>query len=310
MRFFLFILFLSFDALSTCYKESYQYNCYSDGRLYYSGTMQTSNQSSSHDVFKIGNTRVGYLSLTGYGTYYYKSGDSYTGNFLNGKRHGSGTYNWADGSYYTGGFRSGLFHGFGKSYNSSGQLRYDGEHKNDKRTGFGKLYTTGGNFYSIEGDFKDGDPVGRMHIVYRPDSELHYAFSDLRSIGGYYEFTGETKFNYRDGAIEESKYSARGDLIESKWVVSPEQAKQNKLIKDRENEQQRIRDIAIANERKRKQQIEDKIYDACILEKIPDAKTEAAADLLRQSCRDISKNPTNWQLIWYLGFEGAKEIIN
>jgi antitoxin component YwqK of YwqJK toxin-antitoxin module len=287
MRFFLFILFLSFDALSACYKDSYKYNCYVDGRLYYSGTMQTSNKSSSLDALYIGNTLVGYLSLTGYGTFYFDSGDTYTGDFLNGN-----------------------FHGLGKSYDSSGRLKYDGRYKNNKRTGFGKLYTTGGSIYSIEGDFKDGDPVGRMHIIYRSDSERHYAFSDLRAISGYYKFTGETVINYRDGAIKESKYSARGDLIESKWVVSPEQSKQNKLIKDRENEQQRIRDLAIANERKRKQKIEDKIYDACILEKIPDAKTEAAAELLRQSCRDISKNPTNWQLIWYLGFEGAKEIID
>jgi len=271
--------------------------------------MQISNESSSRDALYIGNTRVGYLNLTGYGTEYFKNGQTYTGDFLNGKRHGSGTFNWPDGSYYTGGFRSGLLHGVGKYYGSSGKLWYDGEHKNDKRTGYGKRYFHN-VFYYIEGDFKDGDPVGRMYIVYPQDNKIKHARSDVRFIDGRYKFTGETDIFYRDGAIKESKYSARGDLIESKWVVSPQQSKQNKLIKDRENEQRRIRDIAIANERKRRQKIEDKIYDACILEKIPDAKTEAAADLLRQSCRDISKNPTNWQLIWYLGFEGAKEIIN
>ena len=47
-----------------------------------------------------------------------------------------------------------------------------------------------------------------------------------------------------------------------------------------------------------------------MLDKILDANTEAAVEIITKSCRDISQNPTNWQLVWYLGFEGIKEIIN
>lgn len=303
-------LFLSLDVLSVCYMDSYKYNCYSKDRLYYSGTMQTSNESNRQDSLYVGNTFVNYLALTGYGTYYYKGGDTYTGNFLTGKRHGNGTYEWQDGRRHTGSYKLNKFHGKGKFYNISGKLTYDGNYANDKKEGFGKSYIYGDNWYYMEGVFKDSDPVGLMTVYFQADHSINYATSKIRTIDGLFKFTGKTTFKYHSGAIKRSNYSSKGEFLESEWIVSPQQAEQNKLNKERKYQEQMLRDLDAENERKRKQQSEDKIYDACILDKIPDAKTESAADLLRQSCRDISKNPTNWQRLRYLGFEGLKEMTN
>ena len=64
------------------------------------------------------------------------------------------------------------------------------------------------------------------------------------------------------------------------------------------------------NEKERKRKQEEEIYNQCILDKVPDAKTEVAAKLLEDSCKQISINPTNWQIIKYLGVDGLKQIID
>ena len=62
--------------------------------------------------------------------------------------------------------------------------------------------------------------------------------------------------------------------------------------------------------RERKEKLQTEIYNKCILDKIPNSKTESAAELIRKSCREISKDPSYWQLVKYLGIEGIQEIIN
>lgn len=49
----------------------------------------------------------------GNGTYKFDNGDTYTGNWVNGKRTGYGRYDWVDGSYYVGNFKDDLLEGEG-----------------------------------------------------------------------------------------------------------------------------------------------------------------------------------------------------
>ena len=94
------------------------------------------------------------------------------------------------------------------------------------------------------------------------------------------------------------------------WLITPEEAlkQKNKIIAEQEA---RRKQLAIENEKASiKKNREENIYNQCILDKIPTAKTEAATDLIEKSCLEISKNPTRWQIIKYLGWDGLKELIN
>ena len=50
----------------------------------------------------------------GTGTDTFANGESYTGDFENGKAHGKGEYLWPTGAQYVGDFEKGLKHGKGK----------------------------------------------------------------------------------------------------------------------------------------------------------------------------------------------------
>ena len=65
----------------------------------------------------------------------YNDGCVYTGQVVNGKRHGKGTLTWPSGSVY------------------------EGDWRDDKRTGKGKYTWSSGNVY--EGDFVDGNFTGK-----------------------------------------------------------------------------------------------------------------------------------------------------
>ncbi|MBO5693419.1 MAG: hypothetical protein J6R74_05725, partial [Tidjanibacter sp.] len=92
----------------------------------------------------------------GLGTFYYKSGSRYVGEWdngvecgtgilydadsrvvycgawNNGKPNGKGTYHWADGRKYVGAFRDGKSHGKGTLYGADGKIIFDGAWKDDQ----------------------------------------------------------------------------------------------------------------------------------------------------------------------------------
>lgn len=57
----------------------------------------------------------------------------YRGEFKAGLRKGRAEFTWADGSRYIGGWEGFGMHGFGRLYNPSGQLVYEGEYRKGKR---------------------------------------------------------------------------------------------------------------------------------------------------------------------------------
>lgn len=52
--------------------------------------------------------------FTGRGKAFYENGETYEGEYLNGKRHGQGTYTYKNGFIYEGYFIENLKDGFGK----------------------------------------------------------------------------------------------------------------------------------------------------------------------------------------------------
>ena len=334
MKKLLLILILSLKVEAVCYLQGGQYNCYSDDRLYYSGSMKQSNQKNSIDAtyFPSGNVWE-YLNLTGYGTYYYKSGSKFTGSFLDGKRDGYGTFDYSDGRKYSGKFRNDKRHGSGSYYSSDANLIYSGNYQDDLRygygdsfndgkkqysgnwrngekNGYGTEYFYGGSWYSVKGNFKDGSFDGEMEILYRASNAISKTTGIVLCCdGSSYYFDGKMYIEYKDGSSGNFFYSDN-EFKKVDWIVTKEEA--NQLRKERES-LEKAKNAKIAaerNEKERKRKQEEEIYNQCILDKVPDAKTELAAKLLEDSCKQISINPTNWQIIKYLGVDGLKQIID
>lgn len=94
----------------------------------------------------------------GYGTYYYSSGDRYTGYWKNGKYEGRGTYNYSNGDQYVGSWKNGMMDGFG-TYTWANGNKYVGSYKEDKKNGYGTFYYKDGR--KIYGYWRDGEYEGK-----------------------------------------------------------------------------------------------------------------------------------------------------
>ena len=97
----------------------------------------------------------------GYGTYAYPSGDTYVGEYRDGKYHGQGTETWANEDTYVGEFRDSKYHGQG-TFTIGGIVsragdKYVGEWKNDVPNGQGAWIYTDGTMK--KGIWKDGELV-------------------------------------------------------------------------------------------------------------------------------------------------------
>lgn len=88
----------------------------------------------------------------GEGTYFWKSGGTYTGKWVEGKREGYGIEKFPNGAKYTGEFKNSLFNGSGVYIYPDGG-KYEGQWKNGKKEGKGISTLANGN--RIEGQFKD-----------------------------------------------------------------------------------------------------------------------------------------------------------
>lgn len=111
----------------------------------------------------INDAKVQYLGevengkANGGGVGIWSTGSVYRGDWKNNRRHGQGTFEWADGEVYEGTFVEGRREGQGKYYWPSGE-RYEGEWVNNRRNGHGKLFDMDGNI-RYEGEWKEDKPV-------------------------------------------------------------------------------------------------------------------------------------------------------
>lgn len=61
--------------------------------------------------------------MHGYGTYVWRDGREYKGEFYNDKKHGNGIFRWADGKVYNGEWSNGKQHGEGKLIKPDGTYK-------------------------------------------------------------------------------------------------------------------------------------------------------------------------------------------
>ena len=129
---------------------------------FYSGYVNIDNEKHSYGVllFNDGSKYEGYFRnnlFHGWGRLIDSDGTLYEGNFANGKINGKGIKKSLNGNLYIGDFVEGLREGKGKE--ETNEHVYEGEFKNDKKNGSGKLeYKLLKDTY--EGEFKDNCITG------------------------------------------------------------------------------------------------------------------------------------------------------
>lgn len=116
----------------------------------------------------------------GIGTFRWVEGDSYTGNWINGKRN-MGTYKWQNGDSVTGNWTNGKLNGTGTFKWQNGES-YTGNWVNNSREGYGvHIFANGDKF---EGKFFKNVPEGNGKYTYADGTVEEGMFSN-------YIFTGE-----------------------------------------------------------------------------------------------------------------------
>ena len=137
----------------------------------------------------------------GRGTLTWPSGDIYEGDWRDDKQNGKGKYTWPDGTIYEGDFVNGNFTGKGKYTWSSGNV-YEGDFVDGNFTGKGKKIWVDGSVY--EGDWRDDKRTGKGKCTWGKDTKW---------AGDVYEGdwrdgkrTGTGTYTYADGRIQSGRW--------------------------------------------------------------------------------------------------------
>lgn len=127
----------------------------------------------------------------------------YSGNFIDGKFHGTGKLIYTNGDTYTGDFYEGRICGQGSLI--VGNLSYEGQWRDDQYDGRGILKYPNGVVY--EGQFKNGMKCGKGEITY-PNKGKYYGtwLDDAKH--------GPGRFDYPDGSYYDGEWS--NDLYDGK----------------------------------------------------------------------------------------------
>jgi len=136
----------------------------------------------------------------GHGKAEWENGNVYEGDFVEGKRVGKGKLTFADGGIYEGDFVDGKCSGKGKDIYANGNT-YEGDFIEGKRVGKGKYVFKSGNIY--EGDFFDDYPHGKGKYTFTSGEIYEGDF-----VNGKYHGTG--KLTFKNGHVYE------GDFINDK----------------------------------------------------------------------------------------------
>lgn len=136
--------------------------------------------------------------VNGRGTYVYKSGSVYKGEFVDDKKNGSGTFTYANGDSYVGEFVDGKRHGEGIFTWINGE-RYIGEWVDDKRNGYGAYYYSNGDIY--EGEYENSKRNGKGTFKCANGTEFEQTWEEGTQISG----------SKREDCSSESNDSSGGD---------------------------------------------------------------------------------------------------
>lgn len=181
--------------------------------------------------------------MNGHGSYRYKNGNVYTGDFREGKRHGQGvlefksgnrydgewrrdkmtgqaTHTWAAGKSagdkYIGQFVNGRFHGIGTYIDADGS-RYEGEWKDRKRTGYGIFTFATGSKDRYIGQYVDGKRHGMGTYYFESGNKFEGEWRNGKRYGlGLYTWgSGKSKGKRFLGYYENGKRHGPGTYYDT-----------------------------------------------------------------------------------------------
>lgn len=137
--------------------------------------------------------------FTGFASFQYSNGDIYSGNWLEGKKHGDGIYTFKNGIPNK---EQSIFSGF-YGYLEKTAILYEGDWKNDKADGKGtmKYRNTKSNISSIYvGDWKNGDFHGQGKLTFSTGN-----FYDGSWVEGFKMGAATVYTRYWDGELYEGE---------------------------------------------------------------------------------------------------------
>lgn len=144
-----------------------------------------------------------------YGGPYEINGSYYTGQWLNGARHGRGVQIFKDGSIYEGYWKNNVPNGRGRLIFVNGEV-YDGNYMNDKPHGTGTFYYVNDERVKYEGDWVEGQPEGTGQQTWRDGSVYSGDFKGGKMHGwGEFKWADGSKY---EGTFENGNMDGKGTM--------------------------------------------------------------------------------------------------
>lgn len=180
-------------------------------------------------VYKSGAKYVGQFykgKIANYGTLYFSDGKIYQGQWKNQRRHGKGKMKYANGEIYTGAFVNNVREGLGKMEFSDGTT-YEGEWKNDVQEGNGFFEDQNGN--KRMGQWVAGEETNSPNWNTSNEPQQEALPSEIKDCNNSYCSSETGKYTYKDGSyfvgsfvngVPEGEgicYYKNGDRYEGGW---------------------------------------------------------------------------------------------
>mmetsp|Transcript_100214 Transcript_100214/g.173124 ORF Transcript_100214/g.173124 Transcript_100214/m.173124 type:complete len:441 (-) Transcript_100214:235-1557(-) len=187
--------------------------------------------------------------LTEQGTYTYPSGDKYTGQWLNGRKHGYGVAEFVSGNRYEGEWDNDFKHGKGTITFVDGTT-YTGDWSKDHKHGHGEAKFASGNRY--DGEWVDDAMEGQGTFYYARGDTYNgeWRRGKISGYGVWVSFDGKSKYA---GQWEEGLRHGKGTLSEGGKTIDVEY-KLGHRIDDAYLEEQKAKEAAPTVESTKREQ--------------------------------------------------------
>ena len=139
----------------------------------------------------------------------------YTGEMINGLRHGKGVQIWDDGAKYDGEWKFDKANGYGTFFHTDGDI-YQGQWANDRANGEGTYINSDGATY--QGQWRDDIQEGYGVEVWSDGSSYKGYYVDGKKEGfGIYNWNDGSKY---EGEWKDNKKHGQGQLVTNKCKYS------------------------------------------------------------------------------------------
>ncbi|WP_235298064.1 caspase family protein [Portibacter marinus] len=167
-------------------------------------------------IFKSGSKYSGEFKngkIHHYGTLFFSDGKIYKGQWSNQRRHGKGVLKFLDGSIYSGDFNMNVRHGRGKLKLANGDV-YDGQWVNDALEGQGFIEYADGSKRMVRwvnGVIQGGEPAEHTTIAANPAPKpnkkpVNNNSTAVQNCNKYNCGNGTGRYTYRDGSYYEGQF--------------------------------------------------------------------------------------------------------